>query len=298
MAQKAQLLVQEAAKLFEGNNADGSLEKLQLAKREIVQFSSNTMFVQQNQGNVALERQVTIQSLELGTFIAIKLKDLDLFDRHVTQLKTFYTNFPELAVQGNASCLLGLNLLHLLASDRRGEFHQELELIPSSLRNQKHIEHPVLLERYLMEGNYSKILNVTSQLESIYKEVPKQAGISQFFGERLQSTVRNRVAESMEKSYKSIPVNAAIKMLALQSAGDLQTFAKNENDRKKREEEEDINMGDSTPGLMKLAELCIRWSVQGDLLCFTSDTEKQLEVPAMTIIGNTIGYATDLERIV
>jgi len=301
MAQVAQNHVLECGKLFEANKTTEALEKLQVLKREIAGFKSNSALLTKdilNHPDLNLERQVTIKTLELGAFLAIKVRDLDLFDRHVTQLKTYYHNFPLLAVQGSASCLLGLNLLHLLASDRRGEFHQELELLSKDLRNVSHIEHPVLLERYLMEGNYAKILEVVKQLDDVYKEVPKVAEIKVFFGERLAETVRARVAESLEKSYKSLQTSVAVKMLSLKNLDELKEFAKSENSRKKSEEDEDMSMGDATPGILAKGALRIRWEIIGDQLCFSSDSDTNLDIPALSIINNTIGYATDLERIV
>jgi len=299
MVAKAQSLVEECKKLFQSEKNPAALEKLQAAKCEIATFRSNSAIRVEETAEVAAERGVTIAILELGCFISIRARDLNLFDRHVTRLKTFYRDFPELSTQGGGTCILGLNLLHLLASDRRGEFHQELELVPKALRSSPHVEHPVKLERYLMEGNYSKILELAGVLDTVYSIVPKQAQMKIFFGERLAGTVRQRVAESLEKSYKSLEAQVATKMLSLNSVQELQDFARKENEKKKKEQEEDVNMGDATPGMSRgMLSYETRWEVKDGHLHFTSDSGQAMEIPALQVINNTIGYATDLERIV
>merc|ERR1712232_479816 len=87
--------------------------------------------------------------------------------------------------------IMGLYLLHLLVSDRIGEFHTELELIPVDQYDNVHIRQPIELERYLMEGNYAKVLEAQ-------KSMP-QASCS-FFLERLMETVRLKVGSSLERS--------------------------------------------------------------------------------------------------
>eukprot|EP00397_Hematodinium_sp_SG-2012_P035958 GEMP01038762.1.p1 GENE.GEMP01038762.1~~GEMP01038762.1.p1 ORF type:complete len:299 (+),score=63.27 GEMP01038762.1:85-981(+) len=298
MVAKAQALLKQCLSFFQANKTTEALAELQNVKREIAGFKSNTAVRIAETPDVIAERQVMIDALELGTYLAIRSRDLDMFDRHVTQLKAFYRDFPQLSIKSNGSCLLGLNLLHLLASDRRGEFHQELELLHKAIVNVPHIELPVLLERYLMEGNYEKIAGLGNQLGDVYKEVPSHAQLKEFFGERLVGTVRARVAESLEKSYKSVKAEVAVKMLTLNSLSELQEFARKENERKKQEEEDDISMGDTTPGISKNLFLRIRWEIKDGYLIFTSDSDKTMEVPALDIINNTIGYATDLERIV
>ena len=65
------------------------------------------------------------------------------------------SQLPESAYQLQ---LLGLNLLALLAQNRVGEFHTELELLPpDAIHNNVYIKYPVALEQYLMEGSYNKV---------------------------------------------------------------------------------------------------------------------------------------------
>ena len=73
--------------------------------------------------------------------------------------------------------LLGLNLLRLLAFNRIGEFHVELETIPygachpyvfahaelTALHHDNiYIRHSIALEQFLMEGSYNKLFEARS----------------------------------------------------------------------------------------------------------------------------------------
>merc|ERR1719356_1005154 len=183
----------------------------------------------------------------------------------------------------------GLYLLHLLASDRIGEFHTELELIPMEDAENLYIKQPIQLERYLMEGNYGKVLEAQKDVPQMYYS---------FFMERLIDTVRLKVGASLERSYEFLPAQTAAKLLILSDVAVLQEFCIKENERKAREELDDP-MGDMTPSLTRRAPVgLVKWEVKNGRLLFTRSAEKRPEIPAVDIMVNTIGYATDLERIV
>eukprot|EP00933_Yihiella_yeosuensis_P074707 TRINITY_DN83736_c0_g1_i1.p1 TRINITY_DN83736_c0_g1~~TRINITY_DN83736_c0_g1_i1.p1 ORF type:complete len:281 (-),score=57.45 TRINITY_DN83736_c0_g1_i1:27-869(-) len=236
------------------------------------------------------DQLLTGQTLELACFVSIRRRDLSGFERHVSQLKVFYTDHSDLKPSEQKHPILGLYLLHLLASDRIGEFHTELELIPvDEAEGSKYIKHPVLLERYLMEGNYAKILESQKDVPMTYYA---------FFMERLIDTVRQKVGASLERSYENLPAQQAAQMLILADVAALQEFVVKENERKAREEQDDP-MGDLTPSLSRRAPVgLVKWEVRDGRLHFIRSEDKTLELPAIDLMVNTIGYATDLERIV
>ena len=58
-------------------------------------------------------------------------------------------------------------------------------------------------------------------------------------------------------------------------------------------------MGDLTPSLTRRAPVgLVKWEVKDGRLHFIRSEQKRLELPAVDLMVNTIGYATDLERIV
>ena len=78
----------------------------------------------------------------------------------------------------------GLNLIRLLTQNRIAEFHTTLEALPlpaDSLTSNPFIAHPVNLERWLMEGSYSKVWNAR-------EEAPAEE--YKFFVDSLMGTIR------------------------------------------------------------------------------------------------------------
>lgn len=227
-------------------------------------------------------------ALELAALVSVRKCDTAGFERHVAQLRLFYTD-EDLASSKSEkqNTVLGLYLLNLLAADRIGEFHRELELIDD--HENKFINYPIELERYHMEGNYAKVLSKS-------KDVPDKIYLC--FMERLLDTVRMKVGASMERSYEHLPAEEAAKMLMLEDIGELRDFAKRENEQKDSEDV-DTFVNDATPSFPRNRQVRgIRWEVKDNTIYFVRPAEKLKEVPAIEIMINTISYATDLERIV
>jgi len=240
-------------------------------------------------GAASKEQLLARETLELACFLSIRRRDLSGFERHIAQLKMYYNDPTVVEASKQKYPLIGLYLLHLLTSDRIGEFHTELELIPVDDYENLYIKQPIQLERYLMEGNYAKVLEAQKDVPQMYYS---------FFMERLIDTVRSKVGASLERSYEDLPVAQAAKMLILSDVAVLQEFCVKENERKAREELDDP-MGDMTPSFARRAPVGqVKWEVKNGRLCFTKSAVKRLEIPAVDIMVNTIGYATDLERIV
>lgn len=235
------------------------------------------------------EQLLARDALELACKLSLRLEDKTGFERHVAQLKMYY-NDPSIPASENKFPIIGLYLFHLLASDRIGEFHTEIELIHLDDYENQYIKHPMQLERYMMEGNYEKVLELA-------KVMPQKD--ASFFVQRLDEVVRHKVGASLERSYEYLPAQEAAKMLVLNDVAALQEFALKENERKAREEMAEETLGDMTPSLTRRAPIgLVRWEVKDGKLHFARSTQKQLEIPALDIMTNTIGYATDLERIV
>ncbi|CAE8616398.1 unnamed protein product [Polarella glacialis] len=261
-----------------------------LGQLKLLVFSSGSAGVLSGAGGDAKEHLLVREMLEMACFLSIRRRDLSGFERHVSQLKMFFADRQDLKPSEQKYLILGLFLLHLLAADRIGEFHTELELIPVDEAFQSvYVKQPVQLERYLMEGNYAKVLGAQ-------KDVPK--AYYAFFMERLIETVRQKVGASLERSYENLPAQQAAQMLILADVPALQEFVVKENERKAREESDDP-MGDLTPSLSRRAPLgLVKWEVRDGRLHFVKSAQKRLELPSVDLMVNAIGYATDLERIV
>eukprot|EP00842_Homolaphlyctis_polyrhiza_P002856 jgi/Hompol1/3571/HPOL_003290-RA len=213
-----------------------------------------------DQKDIVLAREV----LEFGALLSIRAKDIPSFERQFAQLKTYYSDYSSLAPESpRMYMLLGLNLLRLLAQNRIAEFHTELETIdPDHLASNVYIKHPVQIEQCLMEGSYNKVWNARSN-------VPAEEYT--FFVDILMSTIRNEIASCSEKAYQTLPVADASTLLYLRSADELAAFCKvrgwNINTTEKK-------------------------------IYFVVHNNDENEIPAASIIKQTLGYAQELEKIV
>jgi hypothetical protein len=126
--------------------------------------SSNHQQVCKHLPALKLQPLTSEESLELFTAASLSflaLNDLQQFEKHATLVRTL------LAHSHNDAALLvvGLLLVHFLATDRIGDFHVELHLLPTALLSHRLIQYPVQLERSIMEGNYAKALNTSRPQE-------------------------------------------------------------------------------------------------------------------------------------
>lgn len=204
------------------------------------------------------------ETLELGTVLAIDMKDTKSFERHFSQVKPYYHDFKHLLpVSARQWELMGANLLCLLSQNRIAEFHAELELIPTDNRENACIAFPIELEQSLMEGSYHKIFS---------RDVPRPK--FQYFMGTLTTMVRERIAECSEKAYESVPLSEAPGLLLLDS---------------------ETKQNEST---LQDTITQRKWTVKDNTVYFPQDPDVSLDIPSSSLIQQTLFYATELERIV
>jgi 26S proteasome regulatory subunit N12 len=134
--------------------------------------------------------------------------------------------------------LRGLNLIRLLTQNRIADFHATLESLPlpaDAIGDNPYIAHPVNLERWLMEGSYSKVWNAR-------EEAPAEE--YRFFVDSLMGTIRlvvflmfsegrckfgllnrNEIASCEEVAYESLPLKDAATLLFFSNQSELLQFA-------------------------------------------------------------------------
>eukprot|EP00672_Neobodo_designis_P018305 CAMPEP_0174830152 /NCGR_PEP_ID=MMETSP1114-20130205/2369_1 /TAXON_ID=312471 /ORGANISM="Neobodo designis, Strain CCAP 1951/1" /LENGTH=265 /DNA_ID=CAMNT_0016063939 /DNA_START=86 /DNA_END=883 /DNA_ORIENTATION=- len=163
---------------------------------------------------VMLAREV----LEHGVLVATKAQDVDQFESNFAMLRTYYEDLD--GVEGvepseRRLMVLGLNLLRLLVVQRMAEFHSALDTIPVADHKSMFIAMPIRLERYLMEGSYSRLLNARSEAPS-----------NEFLPlvDKLRDTVRESIARCVPDTYVTLSLAEAQKLLMLSSAAEATTF--------------------------------------------------------------------------
>ncbi|KAG6832944.1 hypothetical protein H0H92_004828 [Tricholoma furcatifolium] len=204
--------------------------------------------------------------LEIGAFWSIRTQDIPSFDRYFSQLQTFYTDYRSvLPPSPREYPIRGLNLIRLLTQNRIADFHTTLESLPlpaDAIAENPYLAHPVSLERWLMEGSYSKVWSARA-------EAPTEE--YKYFVDSLMGTIRNEIASCEEAAYESLPLKDAATLLFFTTQSELLTFAQ------QRGWQVDLSAGTIT---------------------FARKGEEQIEIPRQKLIASNLAYARELEQIV
>lgn len=144
----------------------------------------------------AKELMLARNTLEIGALWSIEVKNIPSFQRYVAQVKSYYFDFStQISDSAYKYNILGLNLLNLLAQNRLGEFHTEMELLSVEELKNIYIKHPVSLEQFLMEGSFHKVFiskgNVPAQNYNYFIDI-------------LIDTIREEIASCAEKAYDQV----------------------------------------------------------------------------------------------
>merc|ERR1711998_512142 len=198
---------------------------------------------------------------ECAVLLSAQSKDTAEFERHMALLTPYYSDFGALlAPSENHFPILGLNLLRLLAQNRIADFHSQLETMSPEALSSTPVQFPVLLEQNMMEGSYTKVLEMRNDLP-----LPSYG----VFMDMLKDAVREEVASVSEKAYKSLPKAYCMKVLMMTDDGELADYAESRG-----------------------------WEIKDSSVLFDIGSEQKKEVPAMETISEMLFYAKELERIV
>lgn len=199
-------------------------------------------------------------ALESGILLSVAAEDLDAFSRNMAQLKPLYQD-----VTGDRKChILGLNLMFLLVENRLAEFHAELEQVSEAEARSAFISFPIELERQLMVGSYDEVLNANARIPDASYE---------FFMKYLSQTVRDSIADCVEVSYDRMEVKDAMSMMNFESPKELREY---------------------------IEEFRDDWITEGETICFQAPPEGRMasDIRSMSLIEQSLSYATEMERIV
>ena len=210
------------------------------------------------------ELEVARDVYEVASLFSVKQEDEESFERHISQVKTFYVDYGSILPDSKRqNLILGLSLMRLMAQNRIAEFHTELELVPQRLRSNDYIAYALRLESYLMEGSYSKIRE-----EKI--SVPDPT--FNFFVDNLMVTVREEIAACATTAYQTLPVSSAQRMLSISTGQEMKEFCQEKS-----------------------------WKEVDGVIHFLDDTDKgpsMEQVQSSELIHRSLEYARELEQIV
>ncbi|TIA86044.1 hypothetical protein E3P99_03801 [Wallemia hederae] len=209
------------------------------------------------------QTDLVVEILEMGAFNAIDKKDISSFQRYLTLLNPFYTK----KTTQNYEKLLSLQLLIYLTQNKLSDFHSLLESLPLEYLNNQHLQSPISLERWIMEGSYNKIWESKSTIESF----------STWIWSDLIDTIRNEIASCQEKAYDSLPMNDAATLLFFTNQSELSQFANKRG----------WTISPSTQHV-----------IFKDLNSITGIEKAKIQLPSRNMISHSLNYAKELESIV
>ncbi|KAH7728756.1 26S proteasome non-ATPase regulatory subunit Nin1/mts3 family protein [Aphelenchoides avenae] len=152
---------------------------------------------------------------ELNALSAVVRNDMESFGEAIEDVHSLYEcGAPE---STQKYLMYGLHLMHLLVKSKLSTFHILLEQIAQKTQQENaFIAYPVKLEQAIMEGAYNKVILDEKSIPSPYYAV---------FVTTLLDTVRNEIADCMEKSFKRLLLKDAANMLIFAKEKDLAPFA-------------------------------------------------------------------------
>lgn len=144
-------------------------------------------------------------------------------------------------------------------------FSQELELLPpQEIQSNIYIKHPVSLEQWLMEGCYNKVFLSKDN-------VPAESYA--YFVDILLNTVREEIANCLERAYDNISLPEAVRILFFNNVKELSAFATKRT-----------------------------WKLSGNNLSFGEQKSTKpsftQEIPSQQLARRALEYAKELEMIV
>ncbi|CAG9479226.1 26S proteasome regulatory subunit RPN12, putative [Plasmodium vivax] len=211
--------------------------------------------------------------LEKGVIISILDRDIKAFSIYMAQLLLYYFDYCNfLPKSGNQNGIIGMYLLYLLSSNLIGDFHMTLEVISIEDQSDEYIKYALELEQHIMDGYFHHVLTKKENIP-LY--------LYSLFIERLYNTIRHKLADCLFASSNCISSEYACELLKLGSEQELCQFIGEYNEAKTSQ-----------------GECNLLWEVRNKKIYFNNQTVHVQDLPALEVLNNTIGYATELERIV
>ncbi|CAA15600.1 hypothetical protein PFAG_00435 [Plasmodium falciparum Santa Lucia] len=211
--------------------------------------------------------------LEKGVIISIRNKDIKSFNIYIAQLFIYYFDYKDILPKSKKqNAIVGLYLLYLLASNSIGDFHMTLEILPLEDHNDIYIKYVLNVEQNIMDGFFHHVLTKKENIPLYLYES---------FMDKLYTTIRFKLIDCIFASTNSIHLLYACELLKLSNQQNLNDFIIQYNEAKN-------NQGEYNA-------VC---EIKDNHIVCKNQTIAVQQLPSLEIINNSIGYATELERIV
>ncbi|EUD65648.1 26S proteasome regulatory subunit N12 [Plasmodium inui San Antonio 1] len=245
------------------------LNKLKLVLIHLPSLDPLVPIGKKNTNELLLARHI----LEKGVIISIIDRDIKSFSIYMAQLILYYFDYQNILPKSESqNGIIGMYLLYLLSSNLIGDFHMMLEIISIQDQNDEYIKYVLELEQHIMDGYFYHVLTKKD-------DIPLH--LYALFIERLYNTIRYKLADCIFASSNCISSEYACELLRFVSEKDLYQFIGEYNETKTSQ-----------------GECNLLWEVRDKKIYFNNQTVHVQDLPALEVLNNTIGYATELERIV
>lgn len=248
--------------------------KVELVKHNLlVPLPSNS-----DSKNKINDLKIAQKILEIGALSSLLSDNYSGFENYYSQLKQFYINskiHPKKETNSETTKIVSLYLLYLLSQGLISKFHIELEALnyyeQFDIEQDEYLKFPIDLEKNLMEGNYIKIWKL------LKSDVNLPCNEYQIFIPTLIVALRFEIAKSLEKTYKSMPINNCKNLLYYPQEESDKTFQQSLQQ-----------------------DLDILWGFKDGYVYFnTSLNEDEVNIDAPNkLIHNVLNYAEQLESII
>ncbi len=197
----------------EWNRDNKDFHKIRSIVNDIKGLFIDFSFVPSDLKDLEVEGMFLMQQhvLEIEGLVNIACRDIKAFLRTVLELRHYYmdTEFQKLHPDVKESPMkyemIALHLMCLLATNDSMKIHREIERLPFEVAlNNPFISFAVKLEECLMVGAYSKFFLSVANPPSPY---------CAYFLEIMNKTIRDQIANGIEKSYKRLKVSEAAELL-------------------------------------------------------------------------------------
>jgi len=261
--ERSQKLTKDLKSCLSSGNLEGATKAFNDLKKIMIDLDSLPPICAETP-SAADERALFRQVLEYGVLLSVAVQDRSAFQRNISSLRPFYTQFGYDVTPGSvAPVIIGLNLLYLLVENRLADFHCEIELLSKEVQELPAITFCTQLEQRVVVGAYDMVLAAAAN-----PPVPQFS----FFLNSLLETVRLNIGECVAASYTSMKISSATKILMFSNDGDTKQFIQD-------------NYAD--------------WKIEGETIVLGGNkVVKSEEIQSMKLIAQTLSYATELERIV
>ncbi|KYO03239.1 putative 26S proteasome regulatory subunit RPN12 [Plasmodium gaboni] len=219
------------------------------------------------------ELLIVREILEKGVIISIRDNDIKSFNIYIAQLFIYYFDYKDILQKSKKqNAIIGLYLLYLLAYNSIGDFHMTLEILSLEDHNDIYIKYVLTLEQNIMDGFFHHVLTRKEDIPLYLYES---------FMQKLYTTIRFKLIDCILASTTSIHVLYICELLKFSNEQNLYDFIIQYNETKNDQGEYNA--------------VC---EIKNNYVVCKNQMVSMQELPSLEIINNSIGYATELERIV